>query len=847
MSDEERDSEVIEEINTEEEIISNDQDEMEMVEETINIAKAIEKNKTPIEEQKIITQKNIQSLPQAMPPISNNLPQDIHSQTLIQPLQIGQLNQSSSNSANSKTPIKEPAAEAKSIKDCSPIKAKEETSPNNYKEKTIFTKLAEEMYNQIMKKKPNQFKEPFSYDSFIKDEYLCVYSEKFNRGNKHIIKHFIDRSTKESKKKQMGFINQKAIYSNRQRQDNLQTTSDKNILLINETKPKKKKITRSTAQFIQDQYNYNQQRETKINQLKEQKLTEVNQLLQPIPSINSHSIEISRKKEQSVGKEKVDVYSKLYQEHNRKKKMFALGAKLYSNSQKKSIKTEEVNLLVNKLYKDANDRHIKSKENEDIKQREMTERLKNDYVNDYSNNIMMNKLITQYDDVSNKLFNVKKDDNIQMDMNDFALLLFELGFTIKNYSGSKESVEKEFQLIQSAWSVLTRKKNIESNERVQSHFVLLFLLSVSNLYKGKQCKNEKKEKGQTKSKRENNNNNNSDNDNEEYRLCLLIKKKLPFLDDKVTYFEPNLGKQIYKSFRLLNDNRKNSIKQEKELISAKALTQQYTNANKNNNGTTLKQKINNSKYNQQQKYKLNEAYGMRRERTLQKLRLEQSKEELKECTFYPNKRKPLKRSISAEVSVRLYTNAKQRQNKIDYRKNNNVPILTTYSNNNDEECTFIPHLTEFNKKIFNLNPIKDDNLVSNEIERYEKARIDRKVKGYLLSQGYHSLNKLKTSEELIKDMTRNEIRRDFKFQNEKKTNKDTFDKYDLPQNTKSQQGKGTLLFTFEIKIDNNTKTLLIYQGDDIIAKANQFCKNNNLGKESKEQIITSIKEKVNQK
>jgi hypothetical protein len=80
--------------------------------------------------------------------------------------------------------------------------------------------------------------------------------------------------------------------------------------------------------------------------------------------------------------------------------------------------------------------------------------------------------------------------------------------------------------------------------------------------------------------------------------------------------------------------------------------------------------------------------------------------------------------------------------------------------------------------MFEENPLGDDGLVRLEYERYEKARIEKKLKDLILFKGYNSSNKLKDLDKLLIEYKKNEEMPKFRFDNETRNNKDTFDKYE---------------------------------------------------------------------
>ena len=62
---------------------------------------------------------------------------------------------------------------------------------NNNPDKTIFSKIAEDMYLKIIQNN----KKIYNYEDFINDQYLAIYSDKINNcDNNQIIKNFLNRN-----------------------------------------------------------------------------------------------------------------------------------------------------------------------------------------------------------------------------------------------------------------------------------------------------------------------------------------------------------------------------------------------------------------------------------------------------------------------------------------------------------------------------------------------------------------------------------------------------------------------------------------------------------------------------
>ena len=95
--------------------------------------------------------------------------------------------------------------------------------------KTIFTKLTEEMFDNL---KSNRKKNNYVYDSFINEQFLSKYSEKFNDNNKNIVNDFVNRNVKDSNRKKLGVVEQR-------KKDSARTEKTKKPLINNNEDNKK--------------------------------------------------------------------------------------------------------------------------------------------------------------------------------------------------------------------------------------------------------------------------------------------------------------------------------------------------------------------------------------------------------------------------------------------------------------------------------------------------------------------------------------------------------------------------------------------------------------------------------
>lgn len=92
-----------------------------------------------------------------------------------------------------------------------------------------------------------------------------------------------------------------------------------------------------------------------------------------------------------------------------------------------------------------------------------------------------------------------------------------------------------------------------------------------------------------------------------------------------------------------------------------------------------------------------------------------------------------------------------------------------------------------NPNIFEVNPLQNDNLVKKGIDRYERARIEKKIVEVQTTKGISTLKDLKNIEALIKE----ENNPSFKFNVEVMFNKNTIEKRtkSLERNCKSQNSQ----------------------------------------------------------
>lgn len=648
--------------------------------------------------------------------------------------------------------------------------------------KTIFTKLTEEMFDNL---KSNRKKNNYVYDSFINEQFLSKYSEKFNDNNKNIVNDFVNRNVKDSHRKKLGVVEQR-------KKDSARTEKTKKPLITNPT-INNKTTKKKKDEFFTEQKNFMEMKQKKLNDMKNKLFKEEKQNIRNKPLINSKSIDIINRKNR-FGKKELSrsVFDKLYDDRTKYKKSALM---LQKDNSSRSVAQKRIKSAEPRVNNDSINRLHLGESPYKKKTPVFETQSEVDLTSTSSNTLLIQKILRNIDIEFNRMFNSTSETNFKVNINQFMSLLHSLGFIHKKYSNETNNKDKEFQLVKDAWKVLTRKNN-NDKDIVDSYYIILFLLCVLDLYRG--------------------------------GYSPVIQKNLPFIDTTKYNISEKLAKQIKLFFRQFADNEMNYIFKNNKYDNYHS----FVNNTETNNSS--RKKLNKIKSNNSitgRRIAVTEAYDLdkkKREQQLEILRKRKEKEEEKECTFFPNGKRP-KSTTSREVSNRLYSIPKKQKN----------TILQT-NPNEKETYDFKPELTQYNKKMFNYNPIKDDKLVNEKIEQYEKARIDKKVSNYLKKQGTHSISHLKTFDEVVNDIVQTDTPTRWKFDNEKKIYKDTFERF----NPKKKKDKRKIQFIFEIKVEDKIKQLKIYKGDNIEKDVDTFCNENNLEWESKEQILSAIKDKM---
>ena len=286
-------------------------------------------------------------------------------------------------------------------------------------------------------------------------------------------------------------------------------------------------------------------------------------------------------------------------------------------------------------------------------------------------------------------------------------------------------------------------------------------------------------------------------------------------------------------------------------------------------------------------FERNDVIKKRNEKKIIILQRERSKKLLKECTFEPchKKNKSNKKALKLspkEISNRLYENdySSKRKNSKNSQNTNNTELIKInskriylktpltsinfkvsckkpqeiYSEKKSKELyNFKPNINKkINRGMFSQSPLDNDELVNKRIKDLRDANLFRFIKNYEKNSRAYISDDIKKDKNLIKQLMFEE-KKNMKLDIEKKTNKDTFDNFisinDFPSFENAFYNNNEIkasepIFTVEIKIKDNIKTIEVFKDDFPEKISYDFCVENSLGKKSYEKILNIIKAKL---
>jgi hypothetical protein len=177
-----------------------------------------------------------------------------------------------------------------------------------------------------------------------------------------------------------------------------------------------------------------------------------------------------------------------------------------------------------------------------------------------------------------------------------------------------------------------------------------------------------------------------------------------------------------------------------------------------------------------------------------------------------------------------------------------------YQTKNQEIFNYAPNINKkFNREMFHNSPLVQDELLNKRIKDLRNANLERLLNNYEKNTRGILSDDIKKDKNLLRQIIEGD-KGNMKLDMEKRTNKDTFDNfqnfnfYNMPNYNYffNQRIMQEPLFTVEIKIKQNIKTIEVYQDDVPEKLAYDFCIENTLGTGSYEKIVNIIKSKLDE-
>ena len=678
------------------------------------------------------------------------------------------------------------------------INLKNENS-NNKKEmkgKSIFSKISESILQNDKKneKYPNkkivnleQINED-NYNKLTEELYLHSRANKNNYENKKIISEFLERKKKEEITKKIGIENDSNIMSEALKDlKRSNTLTDRNRSF---------KSSRTFGKFLQDQKNKEEKHKILLKRNELLQNEKINLNIRDRPLLNEESIKIMNN---SV-RNKMDIHIRLYKEFNDKKKREEEKIKdlLYVNKIKeKKMTQKKIDENSNRLF---NEYKIKKNRNEELQYKKINEINNltfNSPVSKNSNEIIFKKIIKKLKNALFIIFGKKLEDNFQINYFDFLKLLYSICFISKNYfeliqlKNNDKQIEKEieFRISNDAWKIITKNKEFKSDIPCESKNLFFFILSVVGNIENK-----------------------------------YIKKELEKCGIELNSNDFNLSSQIYKYFQLFRNNAINSllfrdkkIKKE-EIINENEKLDKNKKVNFNNNLIYLNIEKDNKIFLKNKENK----YG-----DIEQFKNEENK---KRYTYIPSstQNNEKKNVLKYNENSIKYLNSSLKYISNDNNLNKNIKnnlINKSFNSNNNL------------RKMFLNNPLEKDNDIQKKINELKEARNQRKIEKIIKEKGLR-INSLEDQYNNIYNYNQR-----FVHINEPLNNfKNTFKKYE--KLSVKQKIFNNQKYIFEIFVENKPKKLILYKGENINNKINEFCNKYNLNYNDRQQIVTTINNQI---
>ena len=721
--------------------------------------------------------------------------------------------------------------------------------------KSVFIKISEDIYTKF-KSKPNKEvrdiikMEEDAYNKMTSDPYIQTCENRENLKNRKIVQDFLHRKAKEDTFKKIGIECDRNIEMKKlQDPKRAFSVTDRNINF---------KSTRTLAQFLQDQNQKNNNEKKNKNSKKIPLPVKGNILPQDSTYIFSENKKDDLYSEFSND---FDIYNfdnismqydnvsllqgnNKYIDNNEKEKIvnktFELEKELIDpainfglintkNRNKKQELTIKEKTNKTEPKKLQNLKKNEKKEKKDKKDKNKKESSSTSTSKKSTDNITK-KLINIYKEVLSNNFNKKIENDFDINYSAFLLILYKVGFTNKNYSNYLETSELNID-----------KKSIHSKDN-SDYSLSNSNLNMSQLSNKKNTKNLNKDSIAGKS---------LEDEVEKYKNAFKYDKEFQLSKDawKIITERQNFDEDIgisskklflfYISVLGLCKEEKNDVFMKKEcsfFFNDKKLVQQFNNVNKYIYKYFALYKINamdNLLVPEKRNEILNNNCSIFSSFTVSNL---DNSSNNKNYDIYEKKYNNKKNNLLNDSnSIRLFNSGIKNENHFYNNNHINLNNLKDGSNKSILSLTDIDHADD--NSIFLLNNSMTDNSSFSDIKRI--------LRDNPLEQKEDESDELEVDSFLLEDNQNY-----FQYGPPPDKNKNNYNEIksyiqdDEEEGGKKNKEKKKIKYVFEIKIEDESKKLIIKKGDDKNIIIKNFCKKYGLDDIEKNKIIKVIDEQL---
>jgi hypothetical protein len=327
-------------------------------------------------------------------------------------------------------------------------------------EKTVFTRLSEELYKKFLKR-DQSYKKTSAYDFFVNDKFLNKVVEKNDPSAAVKFGNFINRNKE--------YVDRKVARLN-ERIQNMTNEINSNCTGMPNGKIPLKEELRDPNEFLKDQLKYYETIGHQIESMRKDILTTTNSKMRDAPEISKKSKVLAEKKiNEEIG---TVVYDRLYKEKLNKEKKHIINDENVDRKEKQEKKKKTINEIkefVEKLHNDAQERKMKKTQvlEDDKKLKEIYNIYNSgDELSTFNTKVLiLEKFVQSFERSVHNLFNTR--ESVEINFDEYGKLMKSLGFILHDHLEKNETENSGVNTLESNLNPLSEELNnviIESDE-----------------------------------------------------------------------------------------------------------------------------------------------------------------------------------------------------------------------------------------------------------------------------------------------------------------------------------------------------------------------------------------------